>query len=181
MYPTRLNLLSPEKKRHLERLAIFQFLRNLSEVFFVVVSVSAVAVMGSQYVLERFFHDITNNVSSVASYYANINRDIRDVNEILKDAAQIQQEYREWTPLMAEIAGAIPPGVKLTALQIKPVSGEINLAGVAATREDLIALSKLLEEISCSGRCRLAAPLSPGQLTHKENVSFSLTAAMKPL
>lgn len=181
MYPTRLNLLSPEKKKNLERVIVFQFLKNILEIFLVVVSISAVYILASQHLLEKFFHELTNNGPTVYTQYTSIDRKIKRVNAILRDVADIQQEYIIWSPEVIRVVAAIPVGVRLTSLDMRPTEKTFSLTGYAQTRNDLLDLQSQLEKIDCVGTCRISVPISLSQLIKKNDISFSLIATITQL
>ncbi len=181
MYPTRLNLLSPAKKKNLERIILFQFMRSLFELCLIIVCLCATLIVGSHYLLEQFYHRITNSVSPIGNHYAKVNQKIKEINTILKDAEAIQKEYILWTPLIEEVTRAIPLRIRVTNLDFRGDEHVINISGQAETRDDLLLLQKQLEAITCNHTCTVQAPLLPGQLTKKETIAFTLSASVTPL
>lgn len=181
MYPTRLNLLSAEKKKNLDKLINAQFIKSILELFLVVICFSAVFILISQNIMEIFYRSINNNVPLVNSFYSDTNDKIRHINNVLKDASDIQAEYLAWTPLIAELSASIPTGVRLTTLNMNKANGQFIFSGSARTRESLLAWQKNIEKINCANSCRLIMNIPASQLTKKDNINFSLTASFSVL
>lgn len=181
MYPTRLNLLSGEKKKNLEKLITAQFVKSILELFLVVISFSAVFILISQNIMEVFYRSLNNNVPLVNLYYSGTNNKIKHINSVLKDANDIQNEYFAWTPMIAELTASVPPEVRLSSMLMSKTNGQFIFSGVAKTRESLLAWQKTIEKINCANSCRLQMPIPSSQLTKKDNISFSLTATFSSL
>lgn len=180
MYPTRLNLLSSEKKKNLDKLITAQFVKSILELFLVVICFCAVFILISQNIMEIFYRGLSNNSSLVNSYYSSTNDKIKRINAVLKDANDIQSEYVVWTTLIAELTATLPPEVTLSSLAMNK-AGQFSFSGVAKTRDSLIAWQKNLENLNCSGACHLAMPIPSSQLTKKDDINFNLTATYSPL
>lgn len=181
MYPTRLNLLSAEKKKNLEKLITAQFAKSILELFLVVISFSAIFILISQNIMEIFYRSLNSNVPLVNSYYSSTNDKIKHINTVLKDANDIQTEYFAWTPLIAELTASTPPEVRLSSMMMNKTNGQFNFTGTAKTRESLIAWQKNIEKINCAHTCRLQMPIPAPQLTKKDNINFNLTASFSTL
>lgn len=175
MFPTRLNLLSPEKKNHLKRLMYWQFLKTSIESLLVILCLSGIMLLGAEWILQGYFNDLSASLSTSNKIQAEKNFQIKHVNRVIHDVGIIQEVYALLTPRLLELAAAIPPGVILTNLTTDSAGGAYTLSGVAAARDDLLALQTALEALDFID----SVPIPLAQLTAKENVSFSLTATGK--
>ncbi|MEK7644156.1 MAG: hypothetical protein AAB390_02530 [Patescibacteria group bacterium] len=181
MYPTRLNLLSVEKKKNLDKLIIAQFIKSILELFLVVICFCAVFILISQNIMEIFYRSLSNNSSLVNAYYSSTNDKIKYINNVLKDANDIQSEYVVWTALIAELTDTIPPEITLSSLTMNKAAGQFTFSGLAKTRESLIVWQKNISGLNCSGACRVMMEIPSSQLTQKNDIHFNLTATYSPL
>lgn len=175
MFPTRLNLLSPEKRIYLQRLMYGQFLKNSIESLLGILCLSGIMLLGAEWVLQGYFNELSASLTTSNKIQAEKNLQIKHINRALHDVDGIQQVYMLWTPRLVELAAAIPPGVVLTGLATDSAAGSYTLSGVALTRDDLLTLQTRLEALNFIDN----VPIPLAQLTAKENVSFSLTATGK--
>lgn len=181
MFPTRLNLLSVERKKTLEKIITAQFIKSILELFLVVISFSAVFILISQNIMEIFYRSLSNNVPLVNSYYSNINDKIKHINAVVKDANDIQSEYMAWTPLIGLITSSLPNEVRLTSMSFSKANSQFIFSGTAKTRESLLAWQKNIENINCYSTCRMQMTIPAAQLTKKDNISFTLNTSYSAL
>lgn len=176
MYPTRLNLLSPEKRSYLQRIIFFQFIKNSLESLVFVLALSGIILLGAQWVLEGYFNDISAGLLAGTSRQAEKNAQINQVNATLTQIDALQQLYTLWTPILIPLSAALPPGVILDGLTLDATTAAYHLSGRASTRAELLALKNNLQTLPFIAAVTI--PLS--QLTEKENVTFSITASLTP-
>lgn len=175
MFPIRLNLLSPRKKKHLSKMTRFQFVKGLLEILLIVASVIAIVLLGSQYVLQNYFSALTENIVSVNSGHAEEIRDIRQVNHLLQQTSDIQKQYKQWTPLVHALTHNTTNGITLDTVNIDQSTKTVTFIGTARTREIFLDYQQTLEENSY-----LADIISPiSGLTQKENIPFSISATLR--
>ena len=175
MFPTRLNLLSPEKKRYLEHLMYWQFLKTSIESFLGILCFSGIVLLGAEWVLQDYFNDLSASLTTSNKIQAEKNLQIKHVNRVVRDINALQQIYTQWTPRLSRLLAAIPPSVILNDLTLNSTSGSYTLSGIAATRDDLLAFQNALEALDFIDR----VPIPLSQLTAKENVPFSLVVTGK--
>ncbi len=173
MFPIRLNLLSPDKQRYLHRIVYVQFAKNSLQFFLCIICLSGIMLLGAQWILEGYFNDLAESLTATARDTEK-NQRINEVNNLIKNAAEIQKIYTLWTPELAAIAAAIPDGVVLSNFELDSVNRSYVLGGNARTRDDLLRLRTQLEKLPFIE----TVPIPLSQLTEKENVSFSISATM---
>lgn len=171
MHITRLNVLSPRKKANLRRLVYFQFVKNVFEILLIIVAVFGIILLSARVILIDYFSTLTAQSISVQQSSAQKNRSIRAVNQQITHLTIAQKEYVSWTPVMTDIAAHIPPNVELTKMTIKKSDSTLAIAGVAKTREDLLALKEKLESLAIIQQVNISLE----QLTAQTNIPFSLT------
>ncbi len=172
MIPTRLNVLSPQKRQHLKRLTIMQTFKTVLELLLFVVAIIGVFLRGASWVLERYIADVHVASTGQAAAESEATERIRTANKEIRALAGAIGSYVPWADQMRLLADAIPAGVVLNALVDDEKNGEYAFSGTAATRADLLQLQTNLEALEHIDR--VIVPLS--QLTERENISFSITA-----
>ena len=175
MIPSRLNLLSPEKRQHLKNMVFFQFIKGILEILLIIACAAGIVLLGARTILENYFSGLTSTIAFIQSQHVKTNREVRDINTVINNLDNIQKEFRPITPLIPDIAGAAPTGVVLNAMQINPENKTIFLGGEANTRDNLLRMEENIKKISWIQSTDL--PLS--QLTKKDKIQFSLSATMK--
>lgn len=175
MLPLRLNLLPPEKRQHLERMIYFQFTKNALEFLLICVCVSGIVLLGGQSVLQKYFNDLTEQVTSITNQYSKTNLQISNINKITKEVDKIQNVYTKWTTKMTELANVIPNSIILSSLNFNQGDKTISLSGTAPTREELLQLQESLKSITWIKSVEVPLP----QLTSPKNIQFSITALLK--
>lgn len=174
MYPIRLNLLSPQKKHHLKRMAVFIFLKNMLEISLIIVTVAGIILIGGRWFLQNYFNDLTERLVTVGNQKNDTNQRIRQVNFVIKDLSFMQQEYAPWTPMITEIANAVPAQMLVESMLLDRATNIFTFTGIAETRADLLDFQKKLQGLAFIAKVEV--PLS--QLTEKERIPFIITAAV---
>ena len=153
----------------------FQFIKNILEVILIVTCIIGIAMLGGEWVLGSYFNELNTAISSLQNRYAETNQTVKILNGKLKRIEFIQNLYHPITPLLPDIASAVPDGANLTALNIDLKNKIISLTGFAANRDDLLNLQSRLEQILWVEKTDIPVD----QLTKKDNINFSFSAAIK--
>jgi len=175
MYPIRLSLLSPQKKKHLKKMANFQFLKNMFEIILIITSIVAMVILGSQTILQQHFINITENIISISNQHVDTSRTIGKINKLLQDTSNIQKSYISWPSMVLEVASSTPDNVILSHLSMDDVEKKVSIAGQAKTRNSFLEFEQNLKKLEFIEN--IQSPLSG--LTQKEDVSFTITADLK--
>lgn len=174
MIPTRVNLLSPQKRKYLETMSKMQFFKSILEVCVFVLTIIGISLIAGWWLLQQHFLALTEQITSVSNKHAERNRDIRDANQIIAHMQGIQSNFTLWTPIIVAVTAEVPPTVSLQTIAFDAVRGVATFVGRAATRDDLLAFQASMNDIA--GIADLEIPLS--QLAAKEDISFSVQATL---
>lgn len=169
MLPTRLNLLSPQKKQFLRHLVTVQFLRHLLELALFLTVLVCIMFLGGEWVLENHFSSVGFNHTLVTSGHSKINQEIQKINKQLGRVQTLQKQFHPQSPLVYEVMKQIPPGIDVHSADF--TKSTIIISGKATSREILLALRDNLTTLTFVQGIDI--PLS--NLTEKENVEFVLT------
>lgn len=174
MFPTRLSILSPEKRAHLKHLLYLQFFKNGLEILLIGLTISGIVILSGWWVLQSHFNDLVTSINFITNRDTKRNAEIKDINALVGRIDSIQREYILWTPVIYSIVEKIPPQIKLTSLKLDRSNNTYILSGVAPTRNDLLLFR---DEFSKLPQIKTVdIPLS--QLTARTNISFTLTATV---
>lgn len=176
MIPLRLNLLSPRKRKHLKRMALFIYFKNLLEMCLFAVAVAAFLLLGARWFLQDYFNGLTSQLVAVSNQKNDINQRVKHVNTIIKQTEQAGKEYISWMPLIVDITKSVPEAIAVQSMVVDQAEGTGMLTGVAKNRTDLLAFQEALQKLPFVSRVDL--PLS--QLTAKENIPFIIHVTLKP-
>jgi len=165
-----LNLIPPEKKKSLRVTSILLIIKhNLIMLFFVIAFSAFVLLLGKAAIDEHFTNVVSQ--STLTTKYARIfNYEIKDFNNKVDAAVEIQNKNIPWVIFFSDLAKQIPDGVKITYLEIK--DGNIAINGNAKTRNDLIQFKKNLENFKIL--TNVTIPLE--SMLKKENIDFNVKA-----
>lgn len=92
----------------------------------------------------------------------------RDTNSQAVLALSLQSGHLRWSPILREIAEAVPEGVNLKKLETKEYF--VSLSGAARTREEFLTFEEKIKSSACFSEVN--TPLS--NLVSKENVVFQI-------
>ncbi len=174
-----LNLLSPLQKTELKSIKLQFLIKNLwFQVVSVLVIISTVLLFNflllknnlnyleSEVNDEKLFFE-SKNISSLEEL-------IKQLNSQLNTAAKVQEDYIKWSDKIVAITGLVPDGVSLSDLQLVTSDKEINITGVAKTRDNLLQLQSNLNNHEFF--TNVTTPIS--SLIQKENITFKITATL---
>ena len=175
MYPIKINLLSPEKKSYLNRIIYIQFIKNTFISIVFVFCISGIALLGGQVILQEYFGDVSSNLLVSSGLNADTNRQIQEVNTIIKKTEALQAVHYLWLQKIVEIGNAVPDKVVFSSINLNKEKKYINISGTADDRDSLLELKNNINSLDFIQNIEI--PLS--QLTEKENIKFSIDIEMK--
>lgn len=175
MYPIRLNLLSTEKRKYLNRMIYVQFIKNTFISIVFVFCLSGITLLGGQLVMQEYFNDVSNNLTISDGMNAEKNIRIQKINTMIKKSGALQEIHNLWSQKIVEVTNSTPNGVIFKNLILNKNNKEINISGIAKNRSDLIELRDNMSNLRFINNVKI--PLS--QLTEKEDINFSISIEMK--
>lgn len=174
---TTINLLSKEKRKRLEHLTKFIFVRDILEIVLLVYTVLAIALLLSWIVLQENFNNLAGSSVLVNREYSKYNQEIRQVNSNIRDLNQAAKYYTPLSPKLSEIINTLPKDIKINSFELDQTQSRIILSGTAITRDALLNYQKILKQISWLEN--IETPTS--QLFQKENINFEVKAKITGL
>lgn len=175
MYPITINLLSTEKRKYLNRMIYVQFIKNTLISIVFVFCISGITLLGGQSVLQEYFNDVSNILTTSGEMHADKNKQIRAVNLTLNKAESVQQIHNIWSNIIVDVGNAVPNDIVINNLIFKKSEKKISIIGAANSRLSLLKFKENLNSLDFVKNTDI--PLS--QLTEKEDIKFSITTEMK--
>jgi len=169
-----LNLLDTNRKKHYLRKRVFSTIGKSVEIFLFFVLIIGVALSVAEYALEENFQVVTEQTTFINKNVTGFNKDIDKANKKLEKIDKVQKEYIAWSPLLMEIANAVPSGVRVESLIIDKKESSLKIKGQANTRDNFLITKSNLEKIFFISK--VESPIT--NLLAKENVSFDLTITL---
>ena len=175
MFFAKINLLSTEKKKRLENLVKFIFLKELVEIILLISAFLSIVLLLSQSVLQREFNDLSQSATLVSREFSHYNQEIRKINSVIKNFNTAGKNYSPLTEKILEFIQKTPADIKISSLNIDQTAGTVIIAGTAKTRASLLNYQDSLKKYSWV----LGVQTPVSQLFQKENVSFQINAQIK--
>jgi Tfp pilus assembly protein PilN len=176
MINIHLNLLPPAKKSYLERLVGIFLLKDIIQLFLLVVAAMSAVLIWSWIFLEKDFASLTASAVAINRDYYAYNQDTKYVNDLLREINLATKNFTPLTPKLTDLINSLPHDIKIHSLQLDQGANTLTINGIASSRANLLSYQETLNKISWIQN--LEAPVS--QLFQKENIDFEFKAKLKP-
>lgn len=175
MHPIRINLLSNEKKKYLNRMIYVQFIKNTFISIVFVFCISGIILLGCQSVLQEYFSEVSSSLTVSGGVNSTKNKQIQSINDTINRVEALQEIHNSLSFTIIEFGNVVPEGVILNNLFINNGSKKIDVSGVAKDRKALLSFRDAVNSLKFTENIEI--PIS--QLTEKENINFSIQIDMK--
>jgi len=172
-----INLLPDRKKRSIEKLINFIFIKNMLEMTLLTSAFIAMLLLWSSVALSEQYAAISNSALLITSEASEHNQANRDINRIVKQLNLAGNNFFTISDKLHFISAALPPNTRLNSLDIDRKSGTISISGTAKTRDELLLFLENLKTINWLDK--IEAPTS--QLFQKENINFEIKGTLKDI
>lgn len=175
MMNINLNLMPADKKNRIEYILKVFLIKDIVEMFLLVVAILSATLIWSWVFLENDFAKLTASAISVNQNFYSENQETKYVNNLLKEINLATKNFSPLTPKLKELVASLPKDVKLLSLQIDNKLQTITLNGTATSRTSLLDYQQNLNKIAWL--TNLETPVS--QLFQKQNIEFEFKAKIK--
>lgn len=175
MMNINLNLMPADKKNRIEYILKVFLIKDIVEMFLLVVAILSATLIWSWVFLENDFAKLTASAISVNQNFYSENQETKSVNNLLKEINLATKNFSPLTPKFKELITSLPNDVKLLSLQIDNKLQTITLNGTATSRTSLLDYQENLNQITWL--TNLETPVS--QLFQKQNIEFEFKAKIK--
>ncbi|TAL19157.1 hypothetical protein EPN90_04255 [Patescibacteria group bacterium] len=171
----RLNLLTEEQKKSLRGHLISLTFRNVFFVLLVETLLLGSLLVVGRHILEVNFRQSVEQALSIATTFGASNREIRALNEEIRNLQKIQSQFVPSGDLYGGILALVPSGIALNTLHLNIAGKNLLLRGVAEKRQDL---NRLRDALAASPLiANLESPLS--NLFVKQNIPFEFSGRLQ--
>ena len=170
MLPTRINVLPPEKQRHLQRMIRSEFIRSTLALMIIVAAIIGIALLGGRSLLQTYFGDLADTINAVTVNTKDKNSKITQANSRIQVASRVVDTYTYWPGILLPLSEALPETVIVNRMDIQMIDETATITGVADTRDALLNFGEKLRTISFVRTVDI--PIS--QLTEREDISFTI-------
>lgn len=175
MMNINLNLLSSEKKNRIEYILKVFLIKDIVELFLLMVAILSATLVWSWVFLENDFAKLSASAVSVNQSFYSDNKETKNVNSLLKEIGVATKNFSPLTPKLKDLVSSLPSDVKLQSLRLDNGSQTITLNGTAQSRSSLLSFQENLNKIPWL--TNLETPVS--QLFQKQNIDFEFKAKLK--
>ncbi len=175
MMNINLNLLTTSKKLRLETTMNFLFIKNIVELFLIVVATMTAALMWGWLFLENDFANLARTATLINREYYTYNQDAKNINRLIKNVNLASKGFSPIGPKIQDLSSSLPNDIKINSLQISISDQIIIINGTALSRDALLNYQGVLNKITWV--TNVETPVS--QLFQKENINFEFKAKLK--
>jgi len=163
--------MSKPKQKHIKRMLLMGFIQNIVAVVFIVLAVFSIFSVLAQMFLQSYFADVALQSIRTQNPTKQINERVLSINETVRASHAIQAQYHAWSPILVLIANTIPDSIEIHHIQLHYATKQLQLSGVAPSREALLELKAHLESLDAIAMVDI--PLR--DLTTHDQINFSLS------
>lgn len=141
-----INLLPPDKKKSLRQGMVLTYIQTMVFLVFLTALFAAGTILSVRMTVKSYYDGILKQSEAVGSQAGtDMTAVIRDLNGFVKQASARQAAFIPWSEAIEKLLPLIPPGVRLESLRADG-AGNLQLTGVAATRDASLELLRRLKE-----------------------------------
>lgn len=164
-----LNILPPKNKKELKIIDVLIGIKDTLMLIFFGIMISSISLLGAKFFLQNHFNKTVNQnyLNSVLGHYSI--KEIHDFNNEINTSLAIQNDFRQWSAIIVQIANTANDGIIFRKLHIQN-NNEVLIEGRAKRRQDLTEFKNSLNSSNLFKEFTI--PLDV--LFQKENILFSL-------
>jgi Tfp pilus assembly protein PilN len=167
-----LNLLPPERRRHLQQQSRFIIVRrsiNRLIIGLAALTLCAGAVAGIIW-LQTQFIPRSDFLPTTLKKYQTVRSTIDERNRTLEAITALERDRIVWTELLPTLLQALPPETFIERIQADVSRRRLTIAGRAPSRSALVVLEERIQDLPWTKQ--VTSP--PGNLLIRENPTFTL-------
>ena len=175
MFQTRVNLLSKEKQRFLDKMIVLQFIKNIFDTSLFSLCLIGIVLLTGESLLQKHFNELATQSIYTTTKYSGTNEEFKKINTLIKKTTLLQKEYTNLSKIINDFSSIIPKGIDISTITINIKEKKISFSGIAHTRSTLLDLEKSLNTSEMFSPIKI--PLT--DLTKKESIPFALSPEIK--
>ena len=167
-----LNIIPDNLKKEIEFRTVYRLTKNLFGLIIITIILYCVSILAALYLLEHHLADTTLKTNLISKGTENFTNQVKNINNQLNTIHTIQSESVKWSLFMKKLSDSIGDNISLTRLNLDREKSLIYLAGMADTRDGLLALKESLEKLGFFSEINF--PIK--NLLEKNNIAFEISA-----
>ncbi len=173
----KLNLLPPEEKIESSLKWKYFVIKNFILLNLTTTLVVAIVLFAAKLALIHELERVKSQAILVKDTYQKINKEINNFNKKLGFISSMQNDFIPWSQILYSFFTNhfTDNNITIKTIEFDTINNTFTMSGIAATRNDLIALRDSLNKSELIEN--LDIPLS--YLLKKENIEFNLSATFK--
>jgi hypothetical protein len=175
MFQTRVNLLSKEKQRFLDKMIILQFIKNIFDTTLFSLCLIGIVLLTGESILQKHFNTLAKQSIYTTTQYSGTNEEFEKINTLIKKGNLLQSDYTSLSEIINNFSSIITEGIEITTITINTKEQKISFSGTANTRSNLLNLEKSINTSKMFHPIKI--PLT--DLTKKESIPFTLSPEIK--
>ncbi|MDD5291138.1 MAG: hypothetical protein PHZ04_03405 [Patescibacteria group bacterium] len=170
-----LNLVSQELKQEIRLRHVYKMFKQASYILVIITIFIAVVMLVAKIILQNNFNKIVEQTTLITKDSQGQNSKIREINTHLSFVEKIQDGFIPWSYLFKDLAGYANSDINFYLVKVNKEKKEIELKGIAKTRESLLALKEGLGKSAIF--YDLDFPMK--NILEKNDINFEMTAKLK--
>ena len=162
-----LNLLSSAQKRALRLRVLYALIERLMLALLFTVLFASIMLMLVRVRLSKNLAAIQGR-QILSAEYVSVNENVRALDQQVARVEALQRMAVSPSSLLLDIAARTPPGIAIASLSFDVAGAKLDMHGIAARREDLLAYEEALKQSPLVKQ--LESPIS--NLFRKTDVNF---------
>jgi Tfp pilus assembly protein PilN len=169
-----LNLVSRELKQEIKLRHVYSLLKKADYILIIITIFIAVIMLVAKVILQNNFNKIVEETTLIIRESQGQNSKIREINNRLSFVEKIQNDFIPWSFLFKDLGGHTSNDVNFSLIKLSQEKKEIELKGMAKTRDSLLALRDGLEKSAIF--YDLDFPMK--NILEKNNIDFEIKAKL---
>lgn len=169
-----LNLLPIQKKKEISRQIILASFERLISIGLIIICAAGIVLLGTKLVMQDRFDQAVSQAALVTKEYGTTNQKVHLTNQKIDFLYSAQSGFIEWSPKLAAFSTLVPSGIELYSLDADYSSKDVQIAGLAKTRDNLLLFKKNLEDSDFLKS--ITFPIE--NLLEAENINFKITGQL---
>ena len=169
-----LNLVSQELKQEIKLRHIYKMLKQADYILIIITIFVAVVILVAKIILQNNFNKIVAETTLITKDSQGQNSKIREINTRLSFVEKIQSNFIPWSYLLKDLAGSANNDINFYLIKVSQDKKEIELKGIAKTRDSLLALKEGLEKSAVF--YELDFPMK--NILEKNDINFEIKAKL---
>jgi len=140
-----LNIIPEEIKKTIKLINFYKSYKRILLILFLLITIYAIVFLFGKLILQNHFVETVSRTTILTKTTENYSKNVREINSQINFIGNIQEDFISWSYLVDFIAKNTPDGIDFKQIRFDKNKNTLFLQGIAASRDNLLALKKILE------------------------------------